>query len=328
VDALSELLRAIRLSGAAFIDAELTAPWSVQTPARKEIASRLAAGSGRIIPYHLISQGECWVELRGEEPLRLASGEIVMFPHGDVHVLSSEQGLRPMRITTGAVARLTRPDSIANTRFGGGGAGTRIVCGFFACDEAISENLVARLPRRLHCKAAQDGVAYALTRSVHSMRESPRPGAAAVVSKLSELLFVDAVQTYIEALPEMDGWLAGLKDRQLGHALALVFSRPNAKWTLESLVGEVGISRTALTDRFVRCTGMAPMQFLAQWRMRIAADALAKTDRAIKLIAESAGFQSTEAFSRAFKRQFRKPPAQWRRERHIAGMLREGACVK
>jgi AraC family transcriptional regulator, alkane utilization regulator len=319
VDALSELLRAIRLSGAAFIDAELSAPWSVQTPPPIDIAKRFAAKSGRIIPYHLVAQGGCWVELDGEAPLRIEAGEAVMFPSGDIHVLSSERGLRPMRITTDAVVRLTRPDSIASARFGCEGAVTRLVCGFFACDEAISENLIAKLPRRLHCKSAVDGVARALSQSVHSLRHSSRPGAAAVVGKLSELLFVDAVRAYIEALPELAGWLAGLKDQQLGRALALFFSLPDAAWTLESIAAEVGISRTALADRFLRCTGMAPMQFLAQWRMRMSADALAMTDRAIKSVAESAGFNSTEAFSRAFKRQFGRPPAQWRRERRQTG---------
>jgi len=321
MDALSELLQAIRLSGAAFIDAELSAPWSVQTPPPVDIAARLAQGAGRIIPYHLVSEGTCWTQMKGEEPLRIGAGEVVMFPHGDVHVLSSARGLTPMQITTEAVVRLTRPDAIANVQYGGGGEGTRIVCGFFACEEALSGHLVAKLPRRLHVAAAADTVAGALARSVHSLRESARPGAGAVIGKLSELLFVDAVRSYIESLPALDGWLAGLKDRHLGRALALIFAKPDSDWTLEVLADEVGISRTALADRFVRCTGMAPMQFLAQWRMRRAADTLAQTDRAIKAVAESSGFQSTEAFSRAFKRQFGRPPAEWRRERRHPGAL-------
>jgi hypothetical protein len=148
LDALSELLRVIRLSGTAFIDAELTAPWAVETPPPSAIAARLAPGAGRIIPYHLVVQGACYVQLKKKKkPVELSAGHVVMFPHGDVHVLASTPGLKPLQITTDAVVKLTRADSIASTRYGGDGAQTRLICGFFACDETLSEQLVARLPK-------------------------------------------------------------------------------------------------------------------------------------------------------------------------------------
>ena len=315
MDALSELLRVIRLVGTAFIDAELSAPWAVQTPPPPAIAARLASGVERIIPYHFVAEGACCAQLQGHEPVELAAGSAIMFPHGDVHVLASRPGVKPLQITTEQVVKLTRPGAIAQVRYGGEGARMRLICGFFACDELLSEQLVARLPRVIHCHISADSAAALLPQWVRPRGEAALPGLGAVLGKLSELLFVDAIRSYVEALPEKEGWLTALKDRYVSHGLALMYAQPGARWSLDSLATKVGISRSAFSDHFVRCTGMAPMQYLSQWRMRIAADALANSERAIKLVAESAGFGSTAAFTRAFNREFGASPARWRRDR-------------
>jgi AraC family transcriptional regulator, alkane utilization regulator len=314
LDALSELLRVIHLSGTAFIDAELQAPWAVETPPPSAIAARLAPEAERIIPYHLVVRGACYVQLERQQPVELAAGDVIMFPHGDVHVLASTPGLKPLQITTDLVVKLTRPDSIASTRFGGDGAQTRLICGFFACGELLSEQLVARLPKLIHCQVNTDSAAALLSRSLRPSNATVTLGLGAVLGKLSELLFVDAIRAHVESLPEREGWLASLRDRYVSQGLALMYARPGAGWSLETLAKAVGISRTAFADHFLRCTGMAPMQYLAQWRLRVAADSLAHSDRAIKSIAESAGFGSTPAFTRAFKREFGKSPAKWRRK--------------
>ena len=313
MDALSELLRVIRLSGAAFIDAELSAPWAVETPPPSAIAARLAPGAKRIIPYHLVANGTCYVQLKGQNAVELPAGRIIMFPHGDVHVLTSTPGLKPLQITTDDVVRLTRPDSIANVRYGGGGVRTRFICGFFACDDVLSEQLVASFPKLIHCEAGADSAVALLLRSVRPSQTAVTLGQGAVIGKLSELLFVDAIREYAGSLPQQEGWLSGLTDRYVSHGLALIYARPGAAWSLESLARAVGLSRTAFAEHFVRCTGMAPMQYLSQWRLRVAADALRHTDGAIKLIAEAAGFGSTAAFTRAFRRTFGVSPARWRR---------------
>jgi AraC-like DNA-binding protein len=315
MDALSELLRVIRLTGAAYIDAELSAPWAIETPAPSAIAERLAPGAERIVPYHLVSEGACHVQLEGQAPVRIECGEIVMFPHGDVHVLASTPGTKPMRITTEAVVKLTRPDSVARVRYGGGGAATRLICGFFACDEALSGHLLKHLPRLMRCSVGSNGAASLLEHGIRPSSKEPKPGAGAVLGKLSELLFVDAVRSYLDTLSEREGWPAGLRDRTASQALALIHRNPDAEWTLESLARAAGVSRTALADHFTRCTGAAPMQYLSQWRLRLAADSLGHTDRAIKAIAETAGFASVAAFTRAFKREFGVAPARWRRAR-------------
>lgn len=253
-DGLSELLRVIHLSGTAFIDAELTAPWAVETPPPSAIAARLAPGAGRIIPYHLVTEGACLVTLSGHKPLRVEASQVVMFPHGDVHVLSSTPRLKPLQITTEAVVKLTRPDAIAAVHYGGDGARTRLICGFFACDEVLSEQLLARLPKLMHCAVAADGAAGLLSRSLRPSGAASQLGAAAVLGKLSELLFVDAIRSYVESQPRHQGWLEGLKDRYVSRGLALIYGRPYDPWTIELLARQVGISRTALTDHFVRCT--------------------------------------------------------------------------
>lgn len=318
MDALSEILRAIHLSGTAFIDADLSAPWAVQTPTPAEIAKHLAPGSGRVIPYHLVAEGSCSVRIGSEPPIALAAQDVVWFPHGDVHVLASEPGLEPMRITADAIIRLTRPDSVTSTRFGGEGPKVRLICGFFACDTELSEPLVQSLPRVLKFRGDPETAAALLPASMAASRRDrgvpARPGSKAVLCKLSELLFVDAVRAYVDTLREKEGgWFAGLKDPLVAHALALVHERPAVTWTLERLAGEVGTSRTTLAERFVRCLGNSPMQYIAQWRLRLAAHALVSTDRAIKKIAGDAGFGTPVAFGRAFKREMGTSPGAWRK---------------
>jgi len=307
----------IHLSGTAFIDAELSAPWAVETPPPAAIAARLAPGAGRIIPYHLVTEGACFVTLAGQEPLRVEASQVVMFPRGDVHVLSSTPRPAPLQITTQAVVKLTRPDAIAAVRYGGDWARTRLICGFFACDEVLSEQLFARLPGLMHCAVAADGAAGLLSRSLRPAGVAAQLGAAAVLGKLSELLFVDAIRAYVESQDTQDAWLHGLRDRYVSGGLALIYGRPYHPWTVDVLARQIGISKTALTDHFVRCTGLAPMQYLSQWRLRLAADALRHTDKAIKLIADAAGFASTAAFTRAFKREFGVSPAHSRRSAHV-----------
>jgi len=312
MDALSELLRVIRLTGTAFIDAELSAPWAIQTPPPSALADRLAPGARKIIPYHLVSDGGCIIEVKGQSPIRVEAPEVVLFPRGDVHILSSAPGFHPLEITTEAVIRLTRPDSIARVSYGGGGTRTKLTCGFFACEELLSGQLIERLPRVMRCKVAADSSATLLLRSLTPSKSAASPGSGAVQGKLAELLFVDAIRSFVGDKSNDDGWLAGLRDRYASQAIALLYAKPGAPWTLGSLAKAVGLSRTALAEHFARCTGVPPMQFLSQWRLRLAAEALRDTDRPIKKVAENAGFSSTAAFTRAFGREFGASPASWR----------------
>jgi AraC-like DNA-binding protein len=324
MDALSEILRGIRLTGSAFIDAELSAPWSVQTPTVADLAKRLAPHAGRIIPYHLIVEGACTVRLGPLPPLLVEAPEIVCFPHGDVHQIASDADLEPEPITTQGLIALTRADEISRVSYGGGGRKTKLVCGFFACDRALSDRLIEPLPRALKFRVGVGSAATLLSgavRETHSRRErGAKPGMQAVLCKLSELLFVEAVRAHVDTLDDpSSGWLAGLNDRYVSAALALIHGEPGRPWTLEDLAAGSGTSRSTLAERFIRIMGQAPMQYLWQWRLRLAADALASSDRGMKKVASDAGFGSIAAFGRAFKREFGVSPARWRRSSTTAG---------
>ena len=318
MDALSEILRGIRLTGSAFIDAELSAPWSIQTPTVADLAKRLAPHASRIIPYHLLVEGACRVRVGAEPPLVVEAPEVVCFPHGDVHQIASDAGLEPEPITTQGMIALTRADEISRVSYGGGGVKTKLVCGFFACDHALSDRLITPLPRALKFRAGAGSAATLLSgavRDTRSRRERrAKPGMQAVLCKLSELLFVEAVRAHVDTLHDpSSGWLAGLNDRYVSAALALIHGEPGRPWTLDGLAADSGTSRSTLAERFIRIMGQAPMQYLWQWRLHLAADALASSDRGVKQVASDAGFGSIAAFGRAFKREFGVSPARWRR---------------
>lgn len=316
MDVLSDLLRTFRLSGTAFIDASLAAPWAIQTPTATELGRHLASGNARIIPYHLVSEGHLIAELSGATSLDVQQGEVVMFPHGDVHSLSSQAGLSPLRITTDAVMRLTKAGSISKTTYNAPGPRTEVLCGFFACDRTLSDRFIDQLPRMFKFSFGNESAAVMLQiaarQSGVGSNGAPRPGTGAVLCKLSELLFVEGLRSYMEMLPEQEvGWIAGLKNPLVGRVLATIHGSPERAWTLESLASATGTSRSTLNEHFVRCMGQTPMQYLVSWRLRLAADSLTTSSRRIKQVAADAGFGSTAAFSRAFKRELGATPAAW-----------------
>ncbi len=144
-----------------------------------------------------------------------------------------------------------------------------------------------------------------------------RPGSGTVLAKLSELLFVEAVRRYAEALPDgQTGWLAGLREPSVARALALLHNDIIRRWTVDDLSREVGLSRSALADRFIRLIGVPPMRYLANWRMQIATQKLRNTRAPLAQIAEIVGYDSEAAFSRAFKKAFGVAPATWRRSNY------------
>jgi AraC-like DNA-binding protein len=319
MDALSETLRVVRLVGAIFIQARFTAPWCYQSPRADSAAPLLEPNAERVVIFHLITEGECFVELGDEKPVRLIAGDAVIFPQGDAHLMTSQPGLPP----ASGGARLDqvlarRPRQIA---YGGGGATTRLVCGYLACDARLAKMLLAGLPRivRVNVRGSNAGawleasVRYALAEA-----RSPRPGGAGVLAKLSEVLFIEVLRLYMNEQGEgRTGWLAGVGDRIVGAALNALHRRPAHAWTLEELASEAATSRSVLAERFQHLVGSSPMQYLTQWRMLLAANLLSGSNAPLARIAEDVGYQTDTAFSRAFRREYGTPPAAWRR-RHAA----------
>ena len=314
MDALSQTLRIVRLVGAIFIQARFTAPWCYQSPNADAAAPLLEPGAERVVIFHLITQGECFVELGGQAPVRLSAGDAVLFPQGDAHRMASEPGLPPAPETRLDVMLQRRPRQLV---YGGGGATTRLVCGYLACDARLGRMLLAGLPRLVRVNVRDSDAGTWLEASVrYALAEarSPRPGGAGVLAKLAEVLFIEVLRLYMNEQSEgRTGWLAGLGDPVVGAALNALHQRPADGWTLESLAHAAGTSRSVLAERFQHLVGSSPMQYLTHWRMQLAANLLCRSNAALARIAEDVGYQTDSAFSRAFRREYGLPPAAWRR---------------
>ncbi len=315
MDALSETLRVVRLVGAIFINGRFTAPWCYQSPSADTAAPFLEPTAERVVIFHLITEGECYVELGDEPPLRLIAGDAIIFPLGDAHRMTSQPGLAPASGGAGLSELLTRrPRQLG---YGGGGATTRLVCGYLACDARLARMLLAGLPAmvRVNVRGSNAGVwLEASVRYALAEARSPRPGGAGVLAKLAEVLFIEVLRLYMNEQAEgRTGWLAGVGDRIVGAALNALHKSPAQAWTLDELARTAGTSRSVLAERFQHLVGSSPMQYLTQWRMLLAANLLRRSTAPLISIAEDVGYQTDTAFIRAFRRVFGAPPAAWRR---------------
>jgi AraC-like DNA-binding protein len=315
MDALSDVLRIVKLTGGVFLDAHFSAPWCVTAHLAPEDCRPYLTAPRHVIAYHCILAGRLLLQTDGTDPVELTAGEIVLLPRNDVHRLGSTLDIPP--VSGGELVQPSQDGGLARIVHGGGGEECRIVCGFLGSD-APFDPLVATLPRvlRFDIRATPAGAWIESSfQLAASETAASRAGSATVVSRLSELLFVEALRRYIAELPaDQRGWLAGLRDPVVGRALQLLHSRHQEPWTAESLAREVGLSRSAFADRFTTLVGQPPMQYLTQWRMQVAARRLREGQGSIAQIAFEVGYESEGAFNRAFKRQFEMPPAAWRRQ--------------
>lgn len=318
MDALSDVLRLVRLTGAVFLDAEFTAPWCISAPTGVAVCTQYMPQAQHVAVYHLVTAGSCEVKFADEAPHHAQTGDLIVIPGGEAHLIGDD-----LAAPHADLARLVvqNPDDVPRVSYGGGGAVTRLICGYLACDSILFKTLLAALPR-LMIIGMRDGtrgqwLASSLQFSVAEYA-APNAGASTVLAKLSELMFVEAIRRHAESLPAgQQGWLAGLSDRFVGRALALMHSKPAHAWTVDELANDVGLSRSALGERFAAVIGQPPMQYLTRWRLQLAADLLHNSRRAIAAIAADVGYDSEAAFSRAFKRELGAAPATWRRA-HLA----------
>lgn len=325
-DTLSDVLRGVRLRGAVFFSISGNSEWAAEAPSTKELAPLLMHGVDHVMEYHAVAQGSCWAGIPGGPSVQLFAGDVVMFPHGDAHVVSSAPGMRgdsdfswfagaqveplPLRLAYNGrnFMRSAPPDPDADAT---------IVCGFLGCDLQPFNPLIAALPHLMHLRATEgDAWIPKFTQQAVAESHARRPGGEAMLARMSELMFVDAVRRYADLLPAHSaGWLAGLRDRYVGRTLALIHERPAQDWTIDELGRSVGLSRSALHERFVHLIGMPPIHYLALWRVQAAARQLLDTRATVAAIALDVGYESEAAFARAFKRLVGMPPGAWRRER-------------
>jgi AraC-like DNA-binding protein len=317
MEALEELLRAMRLSGAVFLDAEFTAPWCIIAKIDADDCQPFMPVPGRLIAYHYVLEGQLSLRIDGEPPCDAVAGELLVLPRNDAHVLGSDLDLRPC--PTHDLIEPATDDGLARIRYGGGGSRCHILCGFLGTEDR-TDPLIASLPAVLKLPLDSGRMGSWIETSMrYAARElaSGAPGAASSQARLSELLFAEAVRKYVGSLPPRSkGWLAGLRDPYVGRALAMIHRRAAHPWRLDELVREVGLSRSALGERFARHIGMSPMRYLSRRRLQYAADRLRHSKAPVSQIAYEIGYESDAAFSRSFKREFGASPAAFREMDH------------
>lgn len=317
-DALSDVLRTVRLTGATFFDVEARTPWVAEQPTREMVLPKILPGAEHLISYHVITEGRCYAGIVGEEPVAIDAGEVVVFTRGDPHVVSSHPGMRAQPVTQAEIDFATAGALPFFRRIGDEGpVSAKLVCGFLACDARPFNPLLDNLPPVIKAGNPRSGDANWLgqfIRLASSESADKRAGGEGVLAKLSELMFIEVVRQYLEALPpEQAGWLAGLRDPFVGKTLSLMHGDAARDWTIEELAREVALSRSVLAERFADVVGMPPMHYLAKWRMQIAAGLLSGGNTNMATIAAEIGYSSEAAFSRAFKKSVGVPPSAWRR---------------
>jgi AraC-like DNA-binding protein len=332
MDVLSDVLRVVRLSGALFFTAELSAPWALESPDRALLATVLPNAECLAL-FHVLVDGECWVDTAGHPTVHLHTGDVIIYPHSHPHIMRSAPGVRSVPINK--VLPTGSGDQLALLRHGGGGNKSRFLCGYLGCDQRFAP-LIGALPAMLLVRSRNGQAAVETVRrdgkksadvhhsagtwlcttlgyTIHEAASS-RPGNAAMLGRLTEIMFLDIVREYMQQLPPgQTGWLAGLRDPHVGKALGLMHAEPARHWTVDQIAREAGTSRSALAERFTELLGEAPMHYLATWRIHLARQMLCDPARSIPDIAVRVGYESEAAFGRAFKRLVGTPPAAWGR---------------
>lgn len=315
MDALSDVLRVLKLTGGVFLDAHFAAPWCVRSRAEPEEWQPFVMGEpAQIIFYHYVVSGRLEIKIEGQPAVTVNGGELVMLPRNDEHLLGSSVAL-PV-IEADQLKPVRDANGFVQIRHGGNGDPAHIVCGIIGVESA-RHPLIDALPSMLKLSVtgnpAREWISSSFRYAAQEVAAS-RAGSGTVLSKLSELLFVEAIRGYVETLPrERTGWLAGLRDPVVSRALSAIHARIAHPWTTEALAQEAFLSRSAFAERFTALLGMPPMGYVTLWRMQVAARQLRESQSSIAQIAVSVGYESEAAFSRAFKREFGVTPAMWRR---------------
>ena len=327
-DALANVLRTVRMTGAVFFNVAAKAPWVAEQCTPEMVLPLIRPGAEHLISYHIVTEGSCYASVLGSgEPVEVHAGQVIVFTHGDPHVMSSAPGMRADPVNSGTLIDGVQLPYVVS--FGEEGPPTaRVICGFLGCDSGPFNPLMEALPRILIGESSRGHgdtpCLAALVRIAMNEIRDRRVGGEGVLGRIAELMFIEVVRQYLESLaPERNGWLAGLRDPFVGKALALMHANPGCDWGLEELVREVGSSRSEFAERFNLLVGVPPMTYLAKWRMQVASGLL-NDNVNIATVAAEVGYGSEASFSRAFKKVVGVPPSQWRQSR---GLLADGPAI-
>lgn len=333
MDVLSDVLRVVRLSGAVFFTADFSSPWAIESPIPEKLPSAVTPGAECVVLFHILVDGECEVACQGHPVARMEAGDVIVFPRGDQHTMRSHRTIAATPITS--ILAPWTSDGPPQLSHGGGGTTSRFVCGYLNCDQRFGPAMDA-LPTMLLVRSRSD---YSAVDAIDARGSQPavvpqssgswlgttlkftinearaaRPGSAAILGRLTELMFVEILREYMHTLPpDRGGWFAGLNDVSVGKALRLLHANPARDWTVDDLARDVAVSRSVLAQRFTELVGEAPMRYLAGWRMQLAKQMMREGERNLQEIAASVGYDSEAAFNRAFKRATGTPPGSWRK---------------
>ena len=333
MDVLTDVLQVVRLSGAVIFVAEMSSPWAIESPPSKSLAAFIMPRAECFTIFHVLAEGSCWVKVKGEPPLRMVAGDVLVVPQGDEHVMGSDLALKPtlMKVLIPQIPWPGMPPVI----HGGGGEVARFVCGYLHCDQKFNP-LFSTLPRLLCIRSREGGVvlepAGAETKSAsvpfhagmwlnttlyYLVQEAQAQSSSnqLMLARLTELMFVEVLRHYMQELaPDQKGWLAGLNDPYVNRAITMLHAQPARAWTVEDLARDAGVSRSALAGRFTDLIGESPMRYLAGWRIHLAKQLLCEGHHSLAQVAERVGYESEYTFNRAFKRRVGKPPVAWRKK--------------
>ena len=312
-DVLSEMLHAVRLTGAVFFNGSFTAPFRIVSPKRFDERTPLAH-LHHISIFHLVAHGGCTFETATGQRRDVGPGDILLIPFADAHKFwsgsATDIAYIPDLVQPGPI------EGMLTARYGGGGEETRLVCGYLESSEFLFAPVFRTLPELLveHTGDGRVGELIAsTTREIIALVDAATPGSQLMLGRLMEMLFVEVLRRHIARLPSgSQGWFAAINDPIVGRALQLVHADPGRRWTADSLAREAGSSRTVLAERFNALLGRPPIDYVTSWRIQLAAERLRGTEAGIGKIAADVGYESEAAFNRAFKRVTGITPGRWR----------------
>jgi AraC-like DNA-binding protein len=302
-DPLGEALHLLRLNGTFYCRSELTAPWGVELP----------PFDGRMM-FHVVTAGQCWLEVEDEEPHLLRQGSLALVPHGNGHSIRSSLNDETQPLFDIPVERVS--DRYEIMRLGGDGALTHLTCCVVRFDHVAGQQLIPLLPKVLQIDTWEEEEGSWLQSTLRFIAREARelrPGGETVITHLADILIIQAIRSWLDSAPDAHrGWLAALRDKQIGRALVAIHRQPEQAWSVASLAKEVGMSRSGFSARFSQLVGDSAMRYLSRWRMQLARAQLMENATPLSVLAERLGYQSEAAFCRAFKREFGVSPGSVR----------------